>query len=163
MKRNTYTIPVFLFVLLLVTFLTVQSPVGRSPDTGAGPVRQGEATLDREEAEKDAPTVAVPAAPPDTTLGNLRYFPPPEVTICFCGSYYLLGEEGFSSYYLVSDKHDLKLFIGKRVIVTGRKYTDICTGTLAIPCDYIKVESIIQDLSWDTEESSWGAVKSIYR
>jgi hypothetical protein len=163
MKKSRYVIPVFLFVLLLVMFLAVQSPVGLSRDTDAGPVGRGEVALSRGEAEEEKSPVTFSAAPPDTTLGHLKYFPPPEVTICFCGSYFLLGEEGFDSYYLTTDKYDLKLFVGKRVIVTGRKYTAICTGTLAHPCDYIQIESIQQDLSWDTEQSSWGAVKSIYR
>lgn len=109
-----------------------------------------------------SPSEHTAAAPPDSSLGLLKFVPEPELTICFCGSYLLTGEETFDDCYLFSDKFDLKLFIGKRILVTGRRFTDICSGTLAMPCSYLMVEKIVEQLSWGTEESTWGAVKSLY-
>jgi len=99
----------------------------------------------------------------DVSLGTLEYIPPPDVTICFCSSYHLVGEEGFESYYLLPGTFDLTPYIGQKILVRGRAFTGICQGTLALPCDYLVVEKITAQSIWETTESNWGGIKKIYR
>lgn len=113
------------------------------------------------------PFIAVPdvvcSPEADVSLGTLVYIPPPDVTICFCGSYHLVGEEGFTSYYLLPGTIDLTPFIGQKVLVRGRAFTGICQGTLALPCEYLVVEKITTQSIWGTTETNWGGIKKVYR
>jgi hypothetical protein len=100
---------------------------------------------------------------PVVVHGILEFTPAPEVTICFCGSYFLASEKTRPGYYLVSDTIDLTPYIGESIQVTGRKFTSACTGTLLLPCDYLRVEKVIDPITTGAEPTTWGAVKSLYR
>jgi hypothetical protein len=96
-------------------------------------------------------------------LGMLDYTARPEISICFCGSFYLEGEKGFKSYYLVSQEIDLAKYIGKKIFVTGRPFSGICEGTLALPCDFLFVESIVLQSNTATITCDWSIIKMSYR
>ena len=99
----------------------------------------------------------------DTGIGILEYSPPPKISICFCGSFYLRGESGFKNYYLVSDSFDLFEYIGKKIVVHGKAFSGYCAGTLAIRCNYLDVQKITTISIAGTETINWGNLKTIYR
>jgi hypothetical protein len=99
----------------------------------------------------------------EQALGILEYTSRPEISICFCGSFYLIGEKGVISNYLISDEIDLTQYIGKKVFVTGKPFTGVCEGTLALPCDYLLVEEIVLKSSTATADSDWGSIKLYYK
>jgi hypothetical protein len=97
------------------------------------------------------------------TEGLLTFTPKPEISICFCGSYYLEGEDGFKNYYLVNEEIDLELFVGKKVRVVGHPFSGICQGTLARPCDYLSVRDICGVSALGDSSSTWSHIKMFYR
>lgn len=99
----------------------------------------------------------------DVLVGDLSYAAPPEISICFCGSYLLSSDVGSKAAYLVSESIDFAPFVGLRITVHGRSYTGLCSGTLARICDYFAVEKIAAAVRADSEGSTWGAIKSLYR
>lgn len=151
--------------LVLFPFLAV--PSARQPSMNRHQREQALTTRQFIFPEAHTSPVAVPdvmgCTGADVSLGTLVYIPPPDVTICFCGSYHLVGEEGFESYYLLPGTLDLTPYIGQKVMVQGRAFTGICQGTLALPCEYLAVEKITTQSRWGTTESNWGEIKKIYR
>ena len=99
----------------------------------------------------------------ETLVGLLSYVPEPDVSICFCGSYRLDPETLPKGYYLVSDTIDLGAYAGQRVLVYGKSFSGLCSGTLARPCGYFDVLKIVPFTLAGTAVVSWGLVKSIYR
>ncbi|MFA4948853.1 MAG: hypothetical protein WC674_10165, partial [Candidatus Krumholzibacteriia bacterium] len=65
--------------------------------------------------------------------------------------------------FLVSDSIDLDAFAGQRVLVYGKSFSDLCSGTLARPCSYFDVRKIVPFTSTGIAVVDWGFVKSIYR
>lgn len=100
---------------------------------------------------------------PVTILGALSYLPRPDVSICFCGSFLLATEAPPKECYLVSDSIDLAAYTGQRVLVQGRSYSGLCSGTLARPCSYVNVRTIVSLTSAGVEHLDWGTVKTMYR
>jgi hypothetical protein len=99
----------------------------------------------------------------ETLVGLLSYVPEPDVSICFCGSFRLGLEASLGECYLVSDSIDLDAFAGQRVLVYGRSFSGLCTGTLARPCSYFDVRKIVPFTRTGTIAVDWGSVKMIYR
>lgn len=99
----------------------------------------------------------------EVLVGELSYTPPPEVSICFCGSYLLAGEPEPKAVYLVSESIDLSPYVGLRITVHGRSFTGLCSGTLARSCDFFAVEKVAAAVRADAEGATWGAIKSLYR
>jgi hypothetical protein len=99
----------------------------------------------------------------ETLVGLLSYVPEPDVSICFCGSFRLNLDFSLVDCYLVSDSIDLGAFAGQRVLVYGRSFSGICTGTLARPCSYFDVRKIVPLTRAGTITVDWGSVKMIYR
>jgi len=97
------------------------------------------------------------------TEGLLTFIPKPEISICFCGSYYLEGNDGSKGYYLVNEEIDLSPFVGKEVRVVGHPFSGICQGTLALPCDYLSVRYICGVSALGDSSPSWGLIKTFYR
>ena len=96
--------------------------------------------------------------------GVLLYFPPPDLTICFCGSYYLSNfDREQKSYYLLASGIDLTRFIGKEITVTGKPVVIPCTGTLLQNCDFLILEVIEENISTDDGENAWGKIKARFR
>jgi len=100
---------------------------------------------------------------PVTILGVLSYVPRPDVSICFCGSFLLTSEAPLTECYLVSDAIDLAAYTGQRVLVQGRSYSGLCSGTLARPCSYVDVRKVVSLTSTGVEHVDWGTVKTTYR
>ena len=99
-----------------------------------------------------------------TCEGVLVYFPPPDLTICFCGSYYLTNSNREAkSYYLLSSGMDLGLFIGKKITVTGKSVLIPCLGTLFQYCDFLILERIEENTATDGGDDTWGRIKALYR
>jgi len=98
-----------------------------------------------------------------TIVGFLSYIPVPDVSICFCGSFRLTTEASPKECYLVSDSIDLGAFIGQRVLVYGKAFSGICSGTLARSCSYFEVEKIVALTRAGTLDITWGFVKGTYR
>lgn len=94
--------------------------------------------------------------------GRLRFIPRPEIYICFCGEYYLDVQEPKESFYLTSDSIDLREYIDKDILVAGHTFTRICSGTLAMPCQFIDVIEIAPVSDTGSAEVSWGFLKRIY-
>ena len=98
-----------------------------------------------------------------TSQGVLQYFPDPDFTICYCGSYYLsVTEKQFNAYYLLSDNIDLSEFIGQRITVTGTILSAPCEGTLYRLCDFLVVNEIKEIIHTGTQLDSWGRVKALF-
>ena len=96
--------------------------------------------------------------------GVLLYFPPPDLTICFCGSYYLSNlDREQKSYYLLASGIDLTRFIGKEITVTGKPVVIPCTGTLLQNCDFLILEVIEENISTDDGEKTWGKIKALFK
>ena len=99
----------------------------------------------------------------ETLVGLLSYAPKPDVSICFCGSFRLDTEAVPGECYLVSDSIDLSAFAGQRVLVYGKPFSGLCSGTLARPCGYFEVRKIVSLAGTGVAIASWGIVKTIYR
>jgi hypothetical protein len=99
---------------------------------------------------------------PVATQGVLAFIPPPDLTICYCGSYFLTAEKGYIDYYLYAPEIDLSKHIGKRIVVTGTPYTTVCTGTLYRVCKFLRVTGIDEFAPTPTEETTWGRVKGLF-
>jgi len=100
----------------------------------------------------------------DTTLvGLLGYVPAPDVSICFCGSFPLSLESSLGECYLVSDSIDLHAFAGQRVLVYGKSFSGLCSGTVARPCSYFDVRKIVPFTRTGVAAIDWGMLKAIYR
>jgi hypothetical protein len=96
--------------------------------------------------------------------GVLVYFPPPDLTICFCGSYFLQNpNREQKSYYLLAPGLDLTRFIGKVISVTGKPVLIPCTGTLLQSCDFLVLEEVEENSSAEDEDSTWGKIKAVYK
>jgi len=99
-----------------------------------------------------------------TYVGVLLYFPAPDLTICFCGSYYLSNlDREQTSYYLLASGIDLTRFIGKEIAVTGKPIVIPCTGTLLQNCDFLILEAIEENISTDEGERTWGKIKALFK
>jgi hypothetical protein len=96
-------------------------------------------------------------------IGSLSYVPRPDISICFCGSFRLDLEASPGECYLVSDSIDLGAFAGQRVLVCGKSFSGICSGTLALPCSYFDVRKIVPFARAGTLSVDWGSLKTIYR
>ena len=94
--------------------------------------------------------------------GNLKFTPAPEITICFCGSFFLSPAEGFKPFYLVSDEMDLVAWAGQDVRVAGRQFSAPCMGTLFQMCQFMWVREIGERGPTDTEPATWGAIKKLF-
>jgi hypothetical protein len=99
----------------------------------------------------------------ETLVGSLSYIPEPDVSICFCGSFRLDLEPSLGEYYLVSDAIDLGAFAGRKVLVYGKSFSVICSGTVARPCSYFDVRKIVPFARTGVVDVDWGILKSIYR
>jgi hypothetical protein len=99
----------------------------------------------------------------DTLVGLLNYVPAPDVSICFCGSFPLSLESSLGECYLVSDSIDLWAFAGQRVLVYGKSFSGLCSGTVARPCGYFDVRKLVPLTRTGVAGVDWGFVKSIYR
>jgi hypothetical protein len=99
----------------------------------------------------------------ETLVGLLSYVPEPDVSICFCGSFRLSLEASLGECHLVSDSIDLGAFAGQRVLVYGRSFSALCTGTLARPCGYFDVRKIVPLTRTGTIAVDWGSLKMICR
>ena len=96
--------------------------------------------------------------------GVLIYYPPPDLTICFCGSYFLSNSDRTQqSYYLLAPGLDLTRFIGKQISVTGKPALIPCTGTLLQNCDFLVLEEVEETTTADDEETTWGKIKAVYK
>jgi hypothetical protein len=98
-----------------------------------------------------------------SSVGVVVFTAPPDITICFCGSYRLQAEKDLISYYLASDHIDLSKYVGQRVTVTGRPFATTCWGTLLRTCAFLNVESVETLAPLATEPGTWGRIKSLYR
>jgi hypothetical protein len=99
----------------------------------------------------------------ETLVGLLSYVPKSDVSICFCGSYRLDPEALPGEYYIVSDSIDLSAYAGQRVLVYGKSFSGLCSGTLARPCSYFDVRKIVPLARTGVAAIDWGILKSIYR
>ena len=96
--------------------------------------------------------------------GVLLYFPPPDLTICFCGSYYLSNlDREQTSYYLLASGIDLTRFVGKEITVTGKPVVIPCMGTLLQNCDFLILEVIEENIFTDEGEKTWGKIKALFK
>jgi hypothetical protein len=99
----------------------------------------------------------------DTSRGILQFFPVPDLTICFCGSYRLtVSEEKYKAYYLLSDRIDFSQFIGKNITVSGKIYSAPCEGTLFYLCPFLIVDEIQENIPAASEDDTWGTIKALY-
>jgi hypothetical protein len=98
----------------------------------------------------------------EMSIGALEFTPPPEVSICFCGSYRLVPEKGYAEYYLAAEGIDLAPYIGRKIEVSGKPFLKPCSGTLYMDCPFLKVTNI-EAAPTPTEQSTWGAIKALYR
>jgi hypothetical protein len=96
-----------------------------------------------------------------TVVGVLQYTPPPEVTICFCGPFFVPTEKG-EVIYLTSDTIDLFEHVHEKISVTGTPFVTGCTGTLYQPCNFVRVTSLNLVSPTPTETTTWGAIKSLF-
>jgi hypothetical protein len=114
--------------------------------------------------------VLIPAKPvfaqdeSEVVVGTLKYIARPDISICFCGSYRVATEAGYEDRYLTSESLDLSQYVGARIMVYGKPYSAICSGTLARSCSYLSVEKIV----WLTSSTGvaavdWSTLKMIYR
>jgi len=94
--------------------------------------------------------------------GTLKFTPVPEVTVCFCGSFFLSPAEGYKPFYLVSDEIDLTAWAGQDVHVAGRQFAAPCHGTLLVMCQFMVVSEIGERTPADTAPSTWGAIKELF-
>jgi hypothetical protein len=101
------------------------------------------------------------AAAERTVEGILQYVPAPDVTICFCGSFFVTTEKD-EVIYLAAEGIDLLELVHKKVSVTGTPYVTGCIGTLYQPCTFVLVGSIKLVTPLPTERSTWGAIKSLF-
>jgi hypothetical protein len=99
----------------------------------------------------------------ETIVGVLSYVPAPDVSICFCGCFHLSADASFEECYLVSGSIDLSEFVGQRVLVSGRPFSALCSGTLARACSYFEARKIVVLARAGVTDADWGAVKMIYR
>ncbi len=98
----------------------------------------------------------------EETRGILQYTPSPDIGICFCGSYYLVADDGFEDYYLVSDVIELSKHVGEKIRVQGRAFQAPCEGTLFRLCDFLIVDSVEELIETGTHASSWGRIKALF-
>jgi len=115
----------------------------------AGPISAGAAELAGGETEP--------------VLGVLGFIPQPDISICFCGSYFLATGSSSKDCYLVSNSIDFAEFVGRRILVYGKSFSGICQGTLARPCAFYDVEKIVALSSTGAADVDWGSIKMIYR
>ena len=96
-----------------------------------------------------------------TVEGVLQYTAPPDLTICFCGPFFVVTEKN-ERVYLASDEVDLSEHIHDKVSVTGKPYITACMGTLYQPCNFIRVASLELLSPTPTEPTTWGGIKSLF-
>jgi hypothetical protein len=99
----------------------------------------------------------------ETLAGTLSYVSEPDVSLCFCGSFRLSVEASLGECYLVSDAIDLGAYAGQRVLVYGKSFSGLCSGTVARPCSYFDVRKIVPFTRTEVVAVDWGFVKSICR
>jgi hypothetical protein len=112
---------------------------------------------------KGSPSFLYTDGSSEAIAGVLTCIPEPDVSICFCGSFRFVSEAGFKECYLVSNTIDLGAFDGQRILVFGRSFSGLCTGTLARPCSFIEVEKVVALSRTGVARIDWGMMKIIYR
>jgi hypothetical protein len=96
-----------------------------------------------------------------SSVGVVRFIDPPDLTICFCGPFSLIGEKEDVVVHRVSNEIDLSQYIGEKVSVTGKPFRTPCQGTLLRVCDFINVTKL-ETAPLPTESDTWGRIKSLY-
>jgi hypothetical protein len=111
----------------------------------------------------DGPMLSGGADGLEYSRGDLKFEPSPDLTICFCGSYFLSAEKGFESFYLFSDTINISRYVGLKVNVSGRPFDTVCDGTLLRICHFLRVTDIVDLTPTGTDLSTWGKIKSLFR
>lgn len=97
-----------------------------------------------------------------TSIGVLQYTAPPDITICFCGSFFLHADKEYRAFYLYSSEIDLTKFVGKKVLVMGKPFKTPCQGTLYRLCSFLEVKEVEPVAPTPADTSTWGRIKSLY-
>ena len=133
-----------------------------SRDAGREP-RHGKSTISKTEIEELGTLILEGDDTLRLSIGCLQFIEKPDISLCFCGEYYLSADEPWKNFYLQADSIDFTPYIDKEILVVGRPFVRICEGTLARPCDYMDVHELSVVTEAGSIEVSWGLLKMIHR